>query len=51
MKLSDEIRVVIINNNNFAQVMNGNDIKKVSGCILNPYMILLLLKLKKLMIP
>ena len=33
MKLTDEIMVVIINNNNPVQFMNENDIKKVSECV------------------
>ena len=35
MKLSDGRMIVIINYNNSAQVMNENDVKKVSKCILN----------------
>ena len=51
MKLSDERMVVIIYNNNSVQVMNENDIKKVSEGISNLYMTLILLKLKNSMIP
>ena len=46
MRLSDERMVVIINYNNSAQVMNENDVKKVSTCIVNLYMTLILLELK-----
>ena len=51
MRLSDERMVVIINYNNSAQVMNENDVKKVSTCIVNLYMTLILLELKNSMIP
>ena len=51
MNLSDDRMVVTINNNNSVQVMNETDIKKVSDCILNQYMTLILLKLKNSMIP
>ena len=51
MNLRDDRMVVIKNNNNSAQVINESDIKKVSECILNQYMILILLKLRNPMIP
>ena len=50
MNLIDDSMVIIINNNITAQVINETDVKKVSECILDQDITLILLKLINSMI-